>query len=72
VSPAEFRKALSALGLSLRGAGRELGVDARSTRRWASGEAPIPDTVAMLLRVAIHYCWLPGDWEQFRSPSKTK
>jgi transcriptional regulator with XRE-family HTH domain len=37
----EFREAIAALGLSQRRAAKLLGVDERTSRKWASGETAI-------------------------------
>ena len=44
-----YRAQLARLGLTQEGGARILGVDGRTSRRWALGERPIPDTVARLL-----------------------
>ena len=53
MTPAEYRTAISTLGLSQVAAGRWLAVDGRTSRRWASGETAIPEAVVKLLRLAI-------------------
>ncbi len=45
----EYRAALARLGLTQTGAASLIGVDARTTRRWASGATDIPLTVERLL-----------------------
>jgi hypothetical protein len=49
----EFSKAIGALGLTQVGAGRFLGVDPRTCRRYVAGELPLPPAAAMLLRVML-------------------
>jgi DNA-binding transcriptional regulator YiaG len=49
MTPTEFRAALDRLGLTQMGAGRVLGVDGRTVRRWASGESDVPEPVRRLL-----------------------
>lgn len=49
----EYRDALSALGLSQVGGARLLGVDPRTSRRWARGEVDIPEPVARFLRYLV-------------------
>jgi transcriptional regulator with XRE-family HTH domain len=44
----EYRTAIEALGLSQIEAARLLGVDARTSRRWASGEREAPPAVRFL------------------------
>ena len=52
MTPATYRANLARLGLSQVGAARFLGIDARTSRRYASGERPIPPPVARLLALA--------------------
>ncbi len=49
----QFRAALSRLDLSQVGAAKLLGADPRTARRWALGERPIPNDVAILLRLLL-------------------
>lgn len=49
MTPDEFRAHLVRLGLSQVGAARLLDYDARTVRRWATGELAIPKAVEMLL-----------------------
>jgi DNA-binding transcriptional regulator YiaG len=53
MSPDEYRAAIERLGLSQVAAARLLGVDARTSRRWASGERDIPPPAARFLRYLI-------------------
>ena len=53
MTPEEFRKIIEKLGLSQIAAARLLGVDARTSRRWASGERDIPPPAARFLRYLI-------------------
>lgn len=56
MTPTEYRAALDALGLKQTG---KLGADAlfkvsqRTAQRWASGEAEIPEAVAIALRLMV-------------------
>ena len=45
----EYRAAIARLGLTQGGAARLVGVDARTSRRWALGEVPVPGPVERLL-----------------------
>ena len=65
----DFRATIARLGLSQSGAGRVLGVDERTARRWALGERGVPETVARLLWLcerfpgvlgALRDDWRPG------------
>lgn len=49
----EYREAIEKLGLSQNAAARLLGVDARTSRRWALGEVDIPQPAARFLRYLI-------------------
>ena len=53
MTPHQYATAIAKLGLSQRGAARFLGVGERTSRRWIAGEAPVPQAVAMLLRLMI-------------------
>lgn len=52
MTPEEYRAIIARLGLSQVAAGRFLGVDDRTSRRYAGGETLIPNPVAKLLRLA--------------------
>jgi hypothetical protein len=49
----QYQAALDGLGLSQVGAARLLGVDPRTSRRWALGEATVPPAVALALRLMV-------------------
>lgn len=49
----EYRATLEALGLSQVGGAALLGVDARTSRRWAIGEREVPAPVERFLRFLI-------------------
>jgi len=53
MSPDEYREAIERLGLSQNGAARLLGVDERTSRRWALGERDIPPPAERFLRYLI-------------------
>lgn len=61
MTPNQYRAAIEMLGLSQRGAGSFLGVDERTSRRWALGEATIPESVAKLLRLMVKLDLKPED-----------
>ncbi len=52
VTPKQLRAALRSLGLSQRQLAFRLRVTVTTTNRWATGKAPIPESVALLLE-----CW---------------
>lgn len=45
----QYRTAIAELGLSQVSAAKFLGVNARTSRRWVSGQQPVPRAVAILL-----------------------
>jgi hypothetical protein len=47
----QYKKAIAALGLTHATASELLGVDLRTSKRWASGERPVPWSTAMLLEL---------------------
>ncbi len=49
----EYRDLLAALSLSQAGAARLLGVDERTSRRWATGERDVPPPAARFLRFLL-------------------
>lgn len=49
----QFRAALDRLELSQLGAARLFGTGERTPRRWASGDAAIPESAAILLRLMM-------------------
>jgi hypothetical protein len=50
----EYRSAIDRLGLSQVKAGAFLGVDQRSSRRYAAAEVAIPGSVELALACAVH------------------
>jgi hypothetical protein len=64
VTKKQYRKAIEAVGLSQVKASVFFGVDRKTSPRWARGESPIPESVAKLLRVMIHYKITPADVEK--------
>jgi len=55
VTADEYRLHLQMLSLTINGAGRFLGVNDRTARRFAEGGTPIPFAVAALLKVMVRY-----------------
>lgn len=53
MTPDEYKNAIASLGLSQSGAARLLGVDARTSRRWVSGERDVAEPAARFLRFLI-------------------
>jgi hypothetical protein len=49
----DYRAALAALGLSQIAAGKVLGIADRTSRAYALGERPVPEPVALALRLLI-------------------
>ena len=61
MSHEQYRNAIAKLGLSQVAAGEFLIGNPRTSRRWASGESPVPRSVAMLLRLMIKMELTPED-----------
>jgi DNA-binding transcriptional regulator YiaG len=61
MSPAQFKAAIAALGLSQERAGDWLGVGRRTSQGWALGEYPVPEPVAKLLRICVKLKLDPED-----------
>jgi len=53
VTPDEYRETIERLGLSQIAAAKLLGVDDRTSRRWACGERDIPPPAERFLRYLI-------------------
>lgn len=53
MTPDEYREAIDKLGLTQSSAARMLGVDERTSRRWANGERDVPPPVQRFLRFLI-------------------
>ena len=49
----QYQSAIDRLGLSQVGAARLVGADPRTGRRWALGERPVPQCVAILLLLML-------------------
>lgn len=61
MNKSEYRSAIASLGLSQAGAARFLGVNERTSRRWACDGDPVPEPVAMLLRLMLVVDWKPHE-----------
>lgn len=53
MNPNQYREVLAKLGLTQGGGARLLGVDERTSRRWANGEREIPPPVQRFLRYLV-------------------
>jgi len=53
MSPKAYERTIDALGLNQASAGRYLGVSARTSRRYVSGDAVIPAVTVLFLRSCI-------------------
>jgi DNA-binding transcriptional regulator YiaG len=53
MTPDEYRAAIAKLGLSQVAAAKLLGVDARTSRRWANGERDMPAPAVRFLQYLI-------------------
>lgn len=56
-----YRTVIEAIGLSQVAAAKFVGVAPRSSRRWAAGDAPIPDDVAVLLSIMAKHQITPEE-----------
>jgi len=61
MTPNQFKAAIDSLGLSQERAGLWLGVSKRTSQGWALGEYPVPESVAMLLRLMVRLKLKPDD-----------
>lgn len=61
MTPDQYRTAIAKLDLSQERAGRWLGLSPRQGRRYASGEAEIPEPVAKLLRLVLRLKLSPDE-----------
>lgn len=50
----EYSRAIARLGWSQVGAAKLLGIDARTSRRYISGDLPLPGPLSKLLRLLVH------------------
>ena len=55
ITPERYRELIAALGLSQVAAGHFAGYVPRQSRRYASGDRPVPEAVAMLLELMVHF-----------------
>jgi hypothetical protein len=69
----EYNRALAELGLMQIEVARLLDVKPRTSRRWSSGDVPVPRPVALVLRMMIKYN-LPADylWRQMLTGAERK
>lgn len=65
MTPGQYAVALAALNLSQRSGAKFLGVNERTSRKWAAGGARIPESVAKLLRVMAQLKLRPSDIHAF-------
>jgi len=56
----EYREAIERVGLTQVGAAEFFNVADTTSRRWIAGRHPIPDAVAMTLRLMIRYNLTPA------------
>jgi DNA-binding transcriptional regulator YiaG len=61
MTPAQYKAAIKALGLSQRAAGAFLKIGERQSRRWIAGDAKVTESAAMLLRLMIRLELKPED-----------
>jgi DNA-binding transcriptional regulator YiaG len=73
MTPQQYSAAIKQLGLSQRRAALLLGVNDRTSRRWALGEAQIREPVAILLRLMLVGKITMADIEAIpKTPPKTR
>jgi len=60
MSPKAYERAITRLGLNQASAGRYLGVSARTSRRYVSGDAAIPAVTVLFLRSCIAHKVTPA------------
>jgi hypothetical protein len=63
MSPAQYRKAIAALGLNQTEAAHFLGVTPRQSRRYAAGDRDIPEATVKLLKLMIERKIKPEELE---------
>jgi len=63
MTPAQYRKAISALDLSQIRAAAFLGIAPRTSQGYALGEYPVPEAIAKLLRLMARLGLKPADVE---------
>lgn len=61
MTPEKFQAAIEKLGLSQVKAARLFGYNERTTRRWASGEDPVPRIIEIVLWLMIKFKVRPTD-----------
>ena len=66
MTPAELQSALVKLDLSPAALAKLLGVDVRTTRRWATGGKAIPETVAAQISEMVQAGGVPDSLKQWR------
>lgn len=71
MTPAELQSALATLELSPASLAKLLGVDVRTTRRWATGGKAIPETVALQISQMLRAGAVPASLIE-RRPKETE
>jgi hypothetical protein len=61
VTPASYKAHIAKLGLSQHRAGTWLGIGRRTSQGYALGEYPVPEPVAILLRLMVRLSLKPDD-----------
>ena len=61
MTPTQYKSAIKALGLSQERSGVWLGMSPRMGQSYATGEYPVPEPVAKLLRLCIRLKLKPED-----------
>jgi transcriptional regulator with XRE-family HTH domain len=72
VNAVDYRRSLAALGLSQTRAAKLLGINPRTSRRWALGEQDIAEPAARLLMALEHFDIDPAEaYKLFMGPRQT-
>ncbi len=61
MTPKQYAATIAKLGLSQREAGKSLGINERTSRKWIAGDARIPESAAKLLRLMVKLELKPED-----------
>lgn len=61
MTPLQYKAAIKTLGLSQERAGDWLGIGRRTSQGYALGEHPVPEPVAILLRMCLRLRLAPDD-----------
>lgn len=66
ITARQYRKFLEALDISRARAGKMLGLDERTSRRYANDISRVPDPVNIVLRLMLKYKLTPDDIDELK------